>query len=152
MQKPFVAVLALSILSALLSGEETLTVKVENTCIRSSPSFFVACTDPLVQGDEVSSLQTSGAWYRVSTPSKSEGWLHSSAVDKRSWSLPLTGGSSEVSSYEASLAGKGFNEEVEGEYKTQHENLNYAAVDQLEETEVTLEEMQTFVQEGRLGE
>ena len=51
-----VAVMALWVLSPLGSGEETLTVKVENTCIRSSPSFFVACEDVLSRGDEVTSL------------------------------------------------------------------------------------------------
>ena len=152
MNKLSIVILLLFVLSTGVSGEETLSVKVEKTCIRQSPSFFVACTDALAHGDEVTSLEVSGAWYRVRTPNQSEGWLHSSAVDKRSWSLPLKGGSSEVSSYEASLAGKGFNEEVENEYKTEHEDLNYAAVDELEKTEVTLEEMQTFVAEGRLDE
>jgi hypothetical protein len=144
--------IALLVFFAPLKGGETLTVKVEQTCIRPSPSFFVACSDALSHMDEVTRLEQSGAWYRVRTAAQSEGWLHSSAVDQRSWSLPVKGGSSEVSSYEASLAGKGFNEDVERKYRSQHAELNYAAVDELEKIEITLEEMQVFVEEGRLVE
>ena len=143
----------LLVLGTFLNGaDETLTVKVENTCIRPSPSFFVACVEGLVRGDKVNSVDESGAWYFVRTAAGNEGWLHSSAVDKRTWNLPLKGGTSEVSSYEASLAGKGFNEEVEKEYKNQHKDLNYDAVDQLEKTGVTLDEMHKFLVEGRLIE
>jgi hypothetical protein len=152
MRNLLIIISAVLVLAPLARGEETLNIKVEKTCIRPTPSFFVGCEDPLTRGDQVTSLEESGAWYRVKTATQGEGWLHSSAVDKRSWSLPLAGGSSEVSSYEASLAGKGFNEEVEGEYKSQHAGLNYDAVDELEQIEVSLEEIQVFVEEGRLGE
>lgn len=49
------------------------------------------------------------------------------------------------------LAGKGFNEQVEREYRKQTD-LDYTWVDRMAQITVTEEQMERFLREGKLGE
>ena len=51
---------------------------------------------------------------------------------------------------EVTLAGKGFNKEVEGLYRQQNESLNYEAVDQMEASQFSVDTLRQFADNGDL--
>jgi len=52
---------------------------------------------------------------------------------------------------ELTLAGKGFNAQVEKEYRQRNSDLDYRAIDRMEGLTVTSAEVQRFLREGNLG-
>ena len=50
------------------------------------------------------------------------------------------------------MAGKGFNKEVEEQYAVENVDLNFQAVDKMEQQVVSENELRRFVEQGRLGE
>jgi hypothetical protein len=50
------------------------------------------------------------------------------------------------------LAGKGFNKEVEAEYKKQNQALDYAWVDRMLEYQIPQVQLVEFLQQGGLGQ
>jgi hypothetical protein len=48
------------------------------------------------------------------------------------------------------LAGKGFNAEVEAQYRKGHQNANYPAVDQMERVRISPQEMVAFLDQGEV--
>ena len=51
---------------------------------------------------------------------------------------------------EVTLAGKGFNKEVEGIYRQQNESLNYEAVNQMEAQQLSVDTLRQFAENGTL--
>jgi hypothetical protein len=81
-----------------------------------------------------------------------EGWMHSSALSEKK--IVVKAGAQNVdqtaSSDEVALAGKGFNADVEKEFKAKRKDVNYAYIDQMEKLLVTPAQMQEFVKVGAL--
>lgn len=147
----------LFVLGVLLAGSilvaQTITIKVKETRVRSSPRFYARSIYRAEGGDRLEKVGEFQGWYEVRTPDAQVGWVHSSAVETKK--LRLSSGEwveTEASPDEVALAGKGFNEEVEAEYRRTHADLDYTWVDRMEKMEVTEEEMLDFLKEGRLGE
>ena len=95
-----------------------------------------------------------GAWTKVGLPGKSiKGWMHASALTKKK--IVLNPGDDDVeeaaSNNEIALAGKGFNNEVEKEFRTKNKNLNYAEVDKMEKIVVSQGKIQRFLKTGALS-
>jgi hypothetical protein len=82
-----------------------------------------------------------------------EGWMHSSALSEKR--IILKSGAQSVgqtvSSDEVALAGKGFNADVEKEFKAKHKEVNYPFIDQMEKIVVSQTQMQEFVRVGGLS-
>ena len=98
-------------------------------------------------------MSESRGWYEVKTPDGTVGWVHSSAVETKK--LELSSGEwveSEASPEEVALAGKGFNKEVEAEYRQNHPELDFTWVNRMEKIEISESEMVAFLKEGKLGE
>ena len=132
---------------------QTVTIKVKETKVRSSPRFYASSIHDAKSGDRLQKIGESQGWYEVITPDGASGWVHSSAVETRK--LELSSGEwveRETSPDEVALAGKGFNEEVEAEYRKTHQELDYTWVDKMEKLEITEAEMLEFLKAGRLGE
>ena len=55
-----------------------------------------------------------------------------------------------VSQDEIALAGKGFSEEVEKEYRKNNANLDYAWINRMETIRISPRQMENFVEDGRL--
>jgi hypothetical protein len=81
-----------------------------------------------------------------------EGWVHGSAVEEPSFSLTArrTAGTGTTAD-EVALAGKGFNEQVEQQYR-QTTDLDYTWVDRMAAMKVSEAEMEQFLKQGKLGE
>jgi hypothetical protein len=52
---------------------------------------------------------------------------------------------------ELALAGKGFNADVEAEFKKQHKEIDFSWVDRMQAMKVPQEKIGTFLREGRLA-
>ncbi len=147
---------ALLLASALAFGQagRQMSVQVKETQIRAAPSFLGKILGVLHYGDRVTVLAEKSGWARISLPSgKGEGWVNLSALSPKR--IVLKAGSEEVgsgaSSGEVALAGKGFNREVEAEYRDEKQ-LDYSWIDKMESFRVSPEQVLAFLQQGGLEE
>ena len=127
----------------------SLQVGVKSGPLRASPAPFGKILATLGYGDRVEALEVSGAWQRV-RHGKVEGWMHGTLLSSRVTELSAGEGtvSTLASSDDLTLAGKGFNSQVESAYRKRHAALNYAAIDRMEQQVVTPKQMLGFFAEG----
>ena len=147
---------ALLLASALAFGQtgRQMSVQVKETQIRATPSFLSKILGVLHYGERVTVLAQQNGWARISLPSgKGEGWVNLSALSPKR--IVFKAGSQEVgsgaSSGEVALAGKGFNKEVEAEYRDEKQ-LDYSWIDKMESFRVSPEQVLAFLQQGGLEE
>jgi hypothetical protein len=130
---------------------EQFSVQVRDGQVRNKPSFLGSVVATVHYGDRLSSLQTRDSWVEVSSGA-THGWMHiSSLTDKE---IILNANAQQVkqaaSSDELALAGKGFNRQVENEFRRRNSQANFAGVDKMEGYQVSQEEMTQFLKEGAL--
>jgi hypothetical protein len=79
--------------------------------------------------------------------------MHVSALTTKE--IVLNPGSEDVekaaSSDEIALAGKGFNEQVEGEFRKKNPDIDFRRIDRMEKIVVAQNEMQRFLKRGGLA-
>lgn len=146
-------ILAVALLAAQAVGSQTMSVQVKSGQVRKSPTFLGPVIANFAYGDRVQILTQQGAWYQVTLPSgNGQGWMHMSALTEKK--IILKAGAKDVSQAasgdELALAGKGFNQQVENEYRTRNPNLDFSQIDQMEAHTVSQAEIQAFIQDGRL--
>ena len=138
--------------SAFAVGAATMSVQVKNGQIRATPSFLGKVVAPLSYGDKVQILETKNEWMNVTGPGGQSGWVHSSALTKKK--IVMTSGSEDVqtgaSGDELALASKGFNSDVEADFKSKNQNVDFTWVNRMEKYKVSPEEMQEFLKEGQV--
>lgn len=130
-----------------------MSVQVKKCQLRNQPSFLGKIVSNLSYGDQVAVLEEKESWINVQPPSqKGAGWVHVSALSTKK--IVLSPGSSSVasstSSEEIALAGKGFNEQVEQEFKKQNSGIDFTWVDKMEHIVIPQKEIQAFLQQGEL--
>ena len=140
-------------LCALPAGAQTpasMSVQVQNGQIRATPSYLGSVVVAAPYGASVAILLQQGDWIKVRAAQGQEGWMHQSALTKKRIVLSAGGATAQAgaSSEELSLAGKGFNSDVEKQFKTQNPNLNFAAVDRMIKIKVPADEMLSFLKTG----
>ncbi len=138
------------VLSGSAAPQKTMSVQVKEGQVRSTPSFLGTIVSKLSYGDKVEIVQDQGSWKKVAVRGGTQGWIHESALTTKTIVLKAGAGSVQTSatSGEIALAGKGFSEEVEKQYKKQNAKLDYASVDRMERFHVTPEQMQAFLKQG----
>ena len=141
----------LLMVSTTWSGLGTMSVQVRDGQLRATPSFLGAVVGALNYGDQVDVQQQQGDWMQVNTKGQ-QGWVHNSALTTKSVSVGGGGKDAQLkaSGKEVALAGKGFNAEVEAQYRKGHQNANYAAVDQMEGVRISPQEMVAFLEQGEV--
>jgi uncharacterized protein YgiM (DUF1202 family) len=150
MKKVFALCGALLLLLPTLGLADTLTVQVKKAPLRSEPSFLGKVVANANHNSAVEVIEDQGDWKLVTYKGK-QGWMHSSALMTTQSKLNAGLGvlESTVSSKEVSLAGKGFDKEIEKAYRKSHSEANYAAVDKMEKTNnIPLSELKKFKAEG----
>jgi SH3-like domain-containing protein len=135
-------VLAAGICFAQSAGS-ALYVSVKSADVKSGTGFFSGRIETLKLGDAVTLVSEKGKWYQVRT-SKNTGW-----APRDSFSTRRVVASGSATASEVALAGKGFSAEAETVY--QKDGLDYAPVDAMEKITVPLDELQKFVNDGRLN-
>jgi len=138
--------------STLYLKAETAVIVTKENALRADCKFFSPLKSKVRYNDVIDVLSQQGDWYKVRFQG-TEGCIHKSAIEKKSVSLSnLVGvGNQSASAEEVALAGKGFNPQVEKEYKEQNLGLNYSSVSKIEEYEVSEMEIRKFIENGKLN-
>jgi SH3-like domain-containing protein len=149
-------ILVMTVLLTVAAGivsaaPQSMSVTVRETQVRATPSFLGAVLAVLAYGDRVDILATERDWMKVALPGGKQGWVHQSALTEKRVVLQAGSGSVEQSASgdEVALAGKGFNKEVEAQYKAEN-NLDYTWVDRMEGFVVSPQQVLAFVEAGEL--
>ncbi len=153
-RKTFVGAAALAaVLVLALVAAETLMVKIQTTQLRRNPQFFSPGVAALKAGDRLEKLSEAAGWIQVRTASGAVGWVHGSAVaPPRSQLLAGSGGmKTQATANEVTLAGKGFNKQVEDSYRAQNPAVSYVWVDRMVQQKVSMAEIQDFLTRGKLN-
>jgi uncharacterized protein YgiM (DUF1202 family) len=130
------------------------SVQIKEGALRSAPSFMSKIIAKVAYGDLVEAMDNKNGWSNVRLPGeKQSGWIHDSALTHKK--IVLTAGQSDVAQGatgdEIALAGKGFNEQVEREFKEKNPQLDFKMIDQMEKIVVSDSEMRQFLEEGRVS-
>jgi hypothetical protein len=140
----------LSSLFCLTAAAETVQVTTRENAVRGDCRFFAPVKLKVALGDRLTVSGRKGDWYLVSAKGVN-GCIHKSAVEARTFSASGRGAAgSGTSADEVSLAGKGFNSQVEAGYRKSGKNLNYAAVDEIMKFTVSEKSLESFVLQGGL--
>ena len=133
---------------------ETLIVKVQTTYVRKEPKFYSSPVATLNAGDSVTQITAQAGWFRVRTSQGVEGWIHSQAVAAGKLNVAAMDKSLKMSATadEVALAGKGFNKQVEDEYKSRNKGISFGEVERMLRIKVTPDELRRFLMDGKLAE
>jgi len=131
----------------------TMNVQIKSAALKTTPSFLAQTIATLHYGDSVNTLQENGEWIEVKSSSK-KGWLHTSALTAKEIILTSTSKTApkNVSSNEVMMAGKGFNAQVENQYRHQNPSLRFDLVDKMEKYSVSSDTQRQFVKNGQLAQ
>lgn len=140
------------LLTALAIAAAVMSIQVRETQIRSTPDYFGKITGKASYGDRVTIEGTKGSWKKVRLKTGKTGWINSSALSAKEIKMVAgaKGTRDAASSSELQLAGKGFNPEVEKEFKNRNKNISFRWVDKMEQIRISDSEKQKFAQEGGL--
>ncbi|NJD61799.1 MAG: SH3 domain-containing protein, partial [Deltaproteobacteria bacterium] len=119
----------------------------------ATPSFLGKIVGTLSYGDRVEVLEQKAPWIRIRPPGKgAPGWMHASALSEKRILLKAGGKEADVaaSGGELALAGKGFNADVETEFKKKHRDIDFSWIDRMQAMKVPQEKIGAFLKEGGL--
>ncbi len=138
-------------IAPLLASAETARVITKENAIRQECRFFSPVRAQVKYDDQLTILAKEGDWYRVSFKGV-RGCIHKSAIQERRFELTGVRGTQgqPASKDEVSLAGKGFNPQVENSFKNKNPQLNFSLVDRIEEYTVSEENLRMFIKDGGL--
>lgn len=143
-------VLGLSAAATLAATATIMSVQINKAELRESPSYLGKVVTSLAYGEKVSVQNQNGAWFQVSSSGQS-GWLHNSALTKKNIVMKSgAGAQTTASSGEMALAGKGFNSDVEKQFKDNHKEINFAPIDKMEKIKIPIADIQEFAKDGNL--
>ncbi len=130
------------------------SVQVKEGVLRSTPSFMGKIVAKVAYGDRVASIESRNGWSKVQPgDGSSSGWIHDSALTTKK--IELSAGTANVqqtaSGDEIALAGKGFNEQVEREYKQKNPKMDFAMIDQMEKIVISDSQMRQFLKDGQVS-
>ena len=136
--------------AALAATPPVMSVQVRKADLRDTPSFLGRIVTSLAYGDKVTIQAENGAWVQVSAGGQS-GWLHTSALTTKNIVMKSgAGAQTGASSGEMALAGKGFNSDVEAQFKANHKEIDFTWVDKMEKIKVAPSDLREFAKDGKL--
>jgi hypothetical protein len=146
-------IICLTALNAYANGQEFMNVQVKNGQVRTSPSFLGKVVANLRYGDQILVLEKKEGWFRISQAGRGiQGWMHGTALTTKK--IVLSTGNADVQKYagsgEVALAGKGFNKQVEAEFRSRNPNMNFTWIDKMEAVKISPYEMQEFLKQGEV--
>lgn len=136
------------------AADSLMSIQIKAAQVRATPSFLGKITAALNYGDRVAAIATKDAWVKVRVSARNmEGWLHNSALTSKK--IILKPGAADVDQFagsdELALAGKGFSNQVEGEFKSRNPQLDYAWINRMEQVVVSQAQMEQFLKDGLLS-
>ncbi|MFH1970537.1 MAG: SH3 domain-containing protein [Verrucomicrobiota bacterium] len=143
------AAAGLTVVVVVAASAATMSVQVKDAPVRATPSFVGKVVGALAYGDQVEVQQTQGAWSKVASAGVS-GWMHTSALSSKK--IVLAAGQEQAkvaaSGDELALAGKGFNSDVEAQFKAGHKDIDFTWINRMEKIKIPSSEMQAFLKDG----
>jgi hypothetical protein len=141
-------------LAAFAAGQKMMSIQVNTGVVRVAPSFLGGIVTQLSYGDRVLVLEEKESWTKVNLSWNAvKGWIHSSALTPKK--IVLKAGTEDVevaaSGEEIALAGKGFNQQVESEFRAKNTNLDFTWIDRMEKCVISERQMKQFLKEGELS-
>ena len=122
------------LLAVASSVAETSRVTVKKTAVKKSPRVFSKTLETLRYTDQVEVLERAKGWVRIELDDDKSGWVRESHLSKPA--LSLQAGAEmvdiEASDEELTLAGKGFDSQVEKAYRQQNADADYTWIDRME--------------------
>jgi uncharacterized protein YgiM (DUF1202 family) len=141
----------LATVAVTYSDVGTMSVQIKEGQLRATPSFLGQVVGTVAYNEPVEALQQQGEWVNVKNAKNQTGWIHQSALAKKTTSMSAGGqAKTGASGQEIALAGKGFNPQVEEAYRKGHPRADYAAVDRMEAIRVSPPQMISFLGEGNI--
>ncbi len=143
--------------AAAAADQKQMSVTVQKTEVRATPGYLGKVLGTLLYGDRVTILDQPASapkgWVKVAGPDgKLQGWVNLSALTEKKIVLASAQGVQQTaSSGDVALAGKGFNSDVEAQYK-EEQKLDYTWVDRMQAFTVTPQEVSAFLARGGLRE
>lgn len=149
---PLALLAGLLLAGAAGAGEDMMSVQVKSGSLRETPSFLGKIVAPVGYGDRVAVVSEQGEWRQVRAPAGATGWIHVSALTDKKLALSSGGqvGTS-ASGDEMALATKGFNAQVEGEFKKNNKDIDFSWVDKMEKIKIAGKEIFAFLKEGQVA-
>jgi SH3-like domain-containing protein len=152
MRKHFrAAMLGAWLLLATAASAEWMSVQVQSTQVREMPSYLGRVLATANYTERVEVLQRQRGWAQVRVGGRI-GWVNESALTKKQ--LRLVSGAADVersaSGEEIALAGKGFNSQVEADFKAKNSAVDFTWIDRMEKFTVSEQEIGDFLREGGL--
>lgn len=142
--------LVLTTAVALAAAVKTMSVQNRKADLRDTPTPFGRVLASLSYGDQVTVEEQNGPWMKISLAGTS-GWVHSSVLTpKRIIMKSGEDSQTAASSDEVAMAGKGFNPEVEAQFKANHKDIDFKWVDRMEKIVIPPQKIKAFVNEGGL--
>ncbi|MDX6768553.1 MAG: hypothetical protein SF051_03410 [Elusimicrobiota bacterium] len=127
----------------------TVTVLVTETAVRKKPQFFAPSAGTARLGQTFEAEGPDGGWYKVD--GRLDGYIHASAVTAKKVKVgsdAVAGGG--ATAEEVTLAGKGFNAQVEKAYGAKNGSADFSAVNAMERREVSESAVLEFMRAGGL--
>ena len=141
----------LIVFSGTVALAASMSVQVQKSKVRAAPSQLGSAVATVEYGDTVQAGTAQNGWYPVTTADGKKGWLHESVLSDKPIAMRagVTDTAVGVSSDEVSLAGKGFNEQVEAKLKADG-TLDFTWVDRMAAFNVDPEQIVKFRRQGNL--
>lgn len=151
MRRLFVVLGALGLAGAVQAA--AMRVQVQSGQVRKEPSFLGGVVATVGYGQSVEVVSTQSPWRQVRTADGLTGWMHESALTAKRVSMQ-SGGSVQTgaSGDEMALAGKGFNKDVEAQFKAAHGDADFTWVDRMATLKASAAEIERFVKSGGLAQ
>lgn len=141
----------MTVATAGAASTAIMSVQVRKADIRETPSFLGKIVTSAAYGDKVTVQSENGAWMQVSSGGLS-GWVHNSALTRKTIVMKSGAGApTSASSGEMALAGKGFNSEVEAQFKANHKEIDFSWVDKMEKIRIPVSQIKEFTRDGQLS-
>lgn len=140
-------------LPAVVLAQSLMSVQVKTTQLRATPSFLGKIITTIAYAKQVEVLENQGDWVKAAVPGTSAtGWMHTTALTKKKILLNPSANdvSLAASSDEIALAGKGFNAEIEKEFRTSNSQVDYVPINTMETIVISQQQMEAFLQQGGL--
>ena len=142
--------LPLLAVAAAWAAAQMMSVQVREGQLREKPSFLGRVVTDVTYGDRMTVLSSRGGWSEVRDGDGRTGWIHTSALTQKR--VVMKAGDIDVetaaSGEELALAGKGFNDEVEAEFRSGNPDVDYDWVDRMERMVVPVDEAVDFLADG----
>lgn len=148
-----IMILSFFALTGLLSAAEKIAVvKTKENFIREFDRFYAPVKAKVQFEDQLQVIETKNDWLHVKFKD-TEGWIHGTAVitSRKMTYKPVMLGAEidpEAEEDEVTLAGKGFNAQVEKKVGEKNPELNFVKVDEIVNYEVSPGEINSFIKDG----